>query len=76
VTRYFFDMSSKTETRLDHKGQEFETLEEACQLADLLAIDYECCFEDQWAGAEIRVLNISGQALYAVRVQRLDSLAA
>ena len=51
-------------------------MEEPRELAELLALDFECCNEEQGAGAEIRLLNATCEELYAVAVRRFDAIAA
>jgi hypothetical protein len=69
MQRYFFDVAARTYTQYDYRGRDILSPEQARELAELIALDIECTDDEDLAGAEIQVRNISGQQLYAVPVR-------
>ena len=76
MKRFFFDVSSKSHTQYDYRGREFAQPEQARELAELMALDFECSDDGNWAGMEVQVRNIAGSCLFSVPVRAPDALAA
>ena len=75
--RCFFDISTGSSVQHDCHGRDFERVEDARELAELIALDLECTDMRDWAGSEIRVCNIYGHRLFSVLIgSTLDRLAA
>lgn len=76
MKRYFFDVASKSYVQYDYRGREFDKPENACELAELIALDLECSDDGNWAGSEVRVHDAVGTRLCSILVGQLDQLAA
>jgi hypothetical protein len=60
MTRYFFDVASKTHTQYDYRGREFTKLDKAKEWAELIALDLQCCDDGAWAGCAGRAEIAAG----------------
>jgi hypothetical protein len=76
MKRFFFDLSNSTHNQYDYHGREFERLEEAHELAELIALDLQCSASENWEGFEVKVRNTIGNCLISIPVQAPDLLAA
>lgn len=76
MKRFFFDVSSKSHIRYDYQGREFAQPEQARELAELIALDFECSDDGDCAGMEVQVRNISGTCLFTIPVRSPNALAA
>ena len=76
MKRFFFDVSSKSHIQYDYRGREFAQPEQARELAELIALDFECSDDGEWAGMEVQVRNISGTCLFSIPVRAPSALAA
>ena len=76
MTRYFFDVASKTHVQFDYRGREFAKLDKAQEWAELIAIDLQCSDDGGWAGCEVRVHDASGGRLFSIPVREFELRAA
>jgi uncharacterized protein DUF6894 len=76
MTRYFFDVASKTHTQYDYRGREFSKLDKAREWAELIALDLQCCDDGAWIGFEIRVHETGGGRLFSIPVREFELRAA
>jgi hypothetical protein len=74
--RYFFDLVSQNRTQHDFRGQECPSLEEAFQLAEIIAFDLELESHGEWRGWSVRVRNSDGTQLFSVPVRSADVIGA
>lgn len=75
MKRFFFDVSFKTHVRYDYQGRDFAQPEQARELAELIALDFECSDSDT-PGAEVQVRNITGACLFSVPIRQSELIAA
>jgi hypothetical protein len=75
MKRFFFDVSFKTHVRYDYQGRDFAQQEQARELAELIALDFECSDNDS-AGGEVQVRNIKGACLFSVPIRQPELIAA
>ena len=75
MTRFFFDVSYKTHVHYDYQGRDFAQLEQARELAELIALDLECS-ESDTPGTEVQVRNIGGTCLFSVPIRQPERIAA
>ena len=76
MKRLFFDVSFKTHVHYDFQGREFAHIEQARELAELIALDLECSDHGNGSGAEVQVRNVGGACLFSVPVRQPDMIAA
>jgi len=74
MKRFFFDVSFKTHVHYDYQGRDFAQAEQARELAELIALDFEC--SDEPSGAEVQVRNITGTCLFSVPIRQPELIAA
>ena len=75
MKRFFFDVSFKTHVRYDYQGRDFAQPEQARELAELIALDFECSDADA-PGGEVQVRNINGTCLFSVPIRQPELIAA
>lgn len=75
MKRFFFDVSFKTHVRYDYQGRDFAQPEQARELAELIALDFECS-DVETPGAEVQVRNITGTCLFSVPIRQPELIAA
>jgi hypothetical protein len=76
MCRYFFDLVGQKRTEYDFRGREFSSLEDAFQMAEIIAIDLELKSEGEWRGWSVEVRNSDSGHLFSVPVQSVDVIAA
>lgn len=76
MIKYFFDVAIKSYVQYDYRGRDLERLEQAREMAELIALDIEYTDGDDLAGAEVQVRNIGGQKLFSVPVREPELIAA
>jgi hypothetical protein len=76
MTRYFFDVTEPTTVRYDYSGRNLSSLDQARELAELIAMDIGCREGEQIPGTVVQVRDAVGQHLLAVAVQPLTAIAA
>ena len=75
MKRFFFDVSFQNHVRYDYQGRDFAQPEQARELAELIALDFECS-DSETAGAEVQVRNITGTCLFSVPIRQPELIAA
>jgi hypothetical protein len=75
MKRFFFDVSFKTHVHYDYRGRDFAQPEQARELAELIALDFECSDSDA-PGAEVQVRNVTGTCLFSVPIRQPELIAA
>jgi hypothetical protein len=76
MKRFFFDVSQNSRIQYDFQGRDFAQLEQAQELAELIALDLECSDDGEWAGSEVQVRNIGGTCLFSVPIRAIEAVAA
>jgi hypothetical protein len=76
MTRYFFDVKSRTAVEHDYEGRHLPTLVHAQQMAELIAMDLGCTRIDGSSPMEVQIKVASGLLLASVPVLQIDALAA
>jgi hypothetical protein len=76
MKRFFFDISNTARDLYDYQGREFEKMEDARELAELIALDLQCSDFDDWAGFQVKVRNIDGNCLISIPVGQQELIAA
>ena len=74
--RYFFDVNARTSVEYDYGGSWLNSLRQAQDMAELIAIDLACTRLDQSFAMEVLVRDAVGQKLFSVPVQMTDAVAA
>ncbi len=75
MKRFFFDVSFNTHVQYDYQGRDFAQPEQARELAELIALDFECSDSDT-PGTEVQVRNIKGTCLFSVPIRQPELIAA
>lgn len=76
MKRFFFDVSQNSRIQYDFQGRDFAQLEQAQELAELIALDLECSDDGEWAGSEVQVRNVGGTCLFSVPIREIETAAA
>jgi hypothetical protein len=76
MKRFFFDVANAAYVLYDYHGREFEQLEAARELAELIALDLECTDADNSTGLEVQVRNVRGEQLFSIPVREPELIAA
>jgi Domain of unknown function (DUF6894) len=66
--RLFFDVQHQDSHSYDYHGGDFGRLEDATQMAELIAADLGCSETDDCAGSQVQVRNANGETLFSVPV--------
>jgi hypothetical protein len=74
--RYFFDLTRSEHSLLDYKGDEFTSLNAACDFAKTKAQLLENNLSGEWSGWVVEVRCAKGQKHFSVRIGNAVSLAA
>jgi hypothetical protein len=74
--RYFFDVNARTSVEYDYSGRWMKSVDQAQQMAELIAIDMACTQIDQPRASEVQVRDASGRHLFSVPVPMTDAIAA
>ena len=74
--RYFFDVNAKASVEYDYRGRWLGSLNQAQEMAELIAIDLACTQGDQPFATEVQVRDAVGQQLFSVPVQMKEAVAA
>lgn len=69
MTRYFFDVATRSCVHYDYKGREFEQADQARDVAELIALDIECIDGDTAPGMEVQVRDVAGLKLFAIPIR-------
>jgi hypothetical protein len=74
---YFFDIVTSGSVRHDFHGRRLAKPEDAHHLAEMIALDIECCNGDrEWVATEVVVRDVRGATLYSVSVRHPELIAA
>jgi hypothetical protein len=74
---YFFDIVTSTSVQHDFHGRRLAKPEDAHHLAEMIALDRECCNGNRdWIATEVVVRDARGATLYSVSVRHPDLIAA
>ena len=76
MKRFFFDVSQNSRIHYDFQGRDFAQVEQARELAELIALDLECSDNGEWAGSEVQVRNVGGTCLFSVPIREIEAAAA
>ena len=76
MTHFFFDVKVKGIIEHDYNGRHLPGLEQAQQMAELIAMDLGCTRVDGSVGMEVQIRTAGGCLLGSVPVQLMDALAA
>ena len=76
MQKFFFDVVVQSGVQYDFRGRDFDALDQARKLAELIALDIECIDGNEMAGKEVQVRNISGQRLFSVQIREPELIAA
>ena len=74
--RYFFDVNAKTSVEYDYSGHWLNSLHQAQEMAELIAMDLACTRVDHSFATEVQVRDAGGQQLFSVPVQMMDAITA
>ena len=74
--RYFFDVNGKASVEYDYSGRWLNSLRQAQEMAELIAMDLACTRVDQSFATEVQVRDAVGQQLFSVPVQMMDAITA
>ena len=69
--RFFFDLIGIDLRSLDFHGRMVSSMEEARDIAELLALGLGCSETDDWDGSEIQVCDEAGRKLFVTPIYRL-----
>jgi hypothetical protein len=75
MTRFFFDVATKTYIQYDYQGREFSDPAEVRGFAELLALDMGCT-DDQDRATEVQVRDVRGAQLFSVPILQSNLIAA
>jgi hypothetical protein len=74
---YFFDIVTSSSVRHDFHGRRLAKPEDAHHLAEMIALDIECCNGDRdWVATEVVVRDVRGAILHSVSVRHPELIAA
>jgi hypothetical protein len=76
MTKYFFDVKVGTCVEHDFTGRLLSTLEQARQLADMIATDVSCTMPDATANMEVQIRSSEGTLISSVPIKTLEPVAA
>jgi hypothetical protein len=74
---FFFDIVTSKSVEHDFHGRKLATAEDARELAEMIALDMECCSgNSDWIATEVVVRDLAGVSLYSVSVRHPEFIAA
>jgi hypothetical protein len=76
MRRYFFDVRAGTRIEYDYRGREFDHLDKAKEMAELIALDIGCSDSESTSFDEVQVRNVAGRRLFSLPMPPLDTIAA
>ena len=76
MARYFFDLKGPKSIEHDYQGRFLPSLDEAQQMAELIAMDLGCTRVDGSSSMEVQICDPKGCLLASVAVQMIDAIAA
>lgn len=76
MMQYFFDLKTDSSVEHDYRGQYLPSLEEAKQMAELIAMDFSCRPPDGACPVEVQIRDAKCRLLLSVPVMPMNALAA
>jgi hypothetical protein len=76
MTRFFFDVKGSNSIEHDYSGRYLPSLNEAQQMAELIAMDLGCTRVDGSSPMEVQIRDAKGCLLVSVAIQMADAIAA
>lgn len=76
MTRYFFDVRGNDSVEHDYSGRYLPSLEQAQQMAELIAMDLGCTRLDGSFALEVQIRDAAGTLIASMAVKQIDALAA
>jgi hypothetical protein len=74
MKRYFFDLCSSTKLLYDFHGRFLPKWDQACEYAELIALDLEV--EGEWDGWTVVVRESSGKEVFSIPTRQAEAIAA
>jgi hypothetical protein len=75
MAKYFFDRVGKNRAEYDYQGCILPSLEEAREVAELIALDLSMESETEWSGWMVDVKDAVGRQFFSVAVQQPEFCA-
>jgi hypothetical protein len=76
MIRFFFDVKASGSIDHDYKGQFLRTIQDAVQMAELMALDLSFKSMNTSALPEVQIRDARGNLLASVPVRVMDAVAA
>jgi len=76
MIRFFFDYTTKDQSLLDYRGEEFRTPQGAIQFAEAIALDLKHSLAANWFGWSIEVRDADGRRVLSVLIDTAEQIAA
>jgi len=76
MKKYFFDVVGEGCMELDFHGRAFTEPQKALETAQILALDMEVGYGDEYSGRAIHVRSADGVSLFSVPIRQPDQIAA
>lgn len=67
--RFFFDVLNQNARSYDYQGREFLKIEDAAQMAELIAADLGVSDTDEWVGSQVQVRTAANEMIFSVAVR-------
>lgn len=75
MAKYFFDRVGKNHAEYDYKGCILASIEEAREVAELIAIDLSMETEGDWGDWIVDVKDVLGRQFFSVPIQQPELCA-
>lgn len=66
--RFFFDVLNQNSRSYDYQGREFPKVEDATQMAELIAADLGFSDTEEWIGSQVQVRTAANEMIFSVAV--------
>ena len=76
MKKYFFDVVGDGCRELDFHGRAFAEPEKALETAQILALDMEVGYGEEYSGRTVQVRSADGMSLFSVPIRMPDQIAA
>ena len=76
MSRYFFDIAAPGRVLYDFQGRDFSSLEEAKQMAELVALDFEASEGSDTFGSEVQIRDVHGAKVLSITIASQAKRAA
>lgn len=67
--RFFFDVLNQNSRSYDYQGREFLKIEDAAQMAELIAADLGVSDTEEWIGAQVQVRTAANEMIFSIAVR-------